>query len=131
MTIHSSLPPRNEEGLPETVTVRYSLQRMAQFAQSFNSKIGWVDPEGISPFAPLGISIGARMQWSRWVESGDEEALTGARELKEMLSVFGGRWRCVCEFFFFLQLCWGFLKAVIADLVVFSQIYGLGGNGWA
>lgn len=120
MTLHSILSPRNEEGLPEAVTLDFSLKRMTLFAQTFNAKVGRVDPEGFSPFAPLGVAIAASMQWSRWVASGNEEALMGARELRAMLRVFGGRWRCVCKLLWFSCSIYG----VNANLVVNSEIWG-------
>lgn len=71
---------------------------MTHFATSFNSKVEQVDVEGISPFASLGIYIGAQMQWRGWCEGGDDRCLEGVEQLRGMLSVFKGRWRSAGEF---------------------------------
>src|SRR5687767_647274 len=61
-TSHTPLPPTQTQSESEIeTTLSYTLTRMSQFAHSFNTIVGWVDPEGISPFAPLGVAIAAKM----------------------------------------------------------------------
>ena len=101
MTLHSSRSSSSPYiPYPDTApeSLQYSLDRMTYFARNFNSKVGHVDPEGISPFAALGVYIAQGMQWRDWVAGGDEKCFEGAVELQKMLEVFQRRWRGACEF---------------------------------